>query len=195
MAKVIQGGSRISWTLNIFQGASSRDTGHRLHVLFHICGKYVEHRPAFLRFLQTGTVSCGGLREALLADFENKTAQMQMHVLGLFGKLYSGPWMKKFYTSAESGISHIDGIRLVKKVIVTLTEQTQDPASVFTLTSDFLGNAFDAEDSTLQALLQPPADMETFQMLMKAVIMACVEVLERQYKRYFLLLLSWPWAC
>ena len=92
-----------------------------------------------------------------------------------------------FYTSADSGISHIEGIRLVKQVIVTLTEQMEDPASVLTRTSDFLGNALDAEDSTLQALLQPPADMATFQMLMKAVIVACVEVLERQYKKYFLL--------
>ena len=84
-----------------------------------------------------------------MADFQNKTTQMQR-----------GPWVKIVYTSADSGISHIDGFNLVKKAIVTLTEQMKDPASVFTVTSDFLGNALDAEDSTLKALLQSPADMD-----------------------------------
>ncbi len=95
--------------------ASFPDTG----VLFHICGKYVDQYDAFVRYLKSGT-ACGGLRAAILHDFDTDTAELEMQVLGLFGKLLTGPWMEMFYTSAESDISHVDGIDIIKKVIAVL---------------------------------------------------------------------------
>ena len=46
-----------------------RHRGNRLHVLFHICGKYHEKHDAMLRYLRCGTTACGGLRMTLLQDF------------------------------------------------------------------------------------------------------------------------------
>lgn len=77
------------------RGILPRYRGNRLHILFHIRGKLVQHHPLFLEFLTSGT-GCGGLRSSLQHDFVHELAQLEMQVLGLFGKLLSGPWMKRF---------------------------------------------------------------------------------------------------
>ena len=105
------------------RGFIPRYRGNRLHILFSICGKYHEKYDAILSFLQSGTVACGGPTAAIANDFASVTAKCELHVLGLFGKLFTGPWMKKFYTSAESGISHVEGIDVVKAAIAALKEQ------------------------------------------------------------------------
>ena len=51
------------------RGILPRYRGNRLHILFHICGKLMEHHPLFLEFLTTGNCKCGGLQAALLSDF------------------------------------------------------------------------------------------------------------------------------
>ena len=61
----------------------------------------MEYHPIFLEFLSNGNCKCGGLQAALLSDFSNNVAKMEMQVLGVIGKLFSGPWMKMFYTSAD----------------------------------------------------------------------------------------------
>ena len=83
------------------RGILPRYRGNRLHILFHICGKLMEYHPIFLKFLSNGNCKCGGLQAALLSDFSNNVAIMEMQVLGVIGKLFSGPWMKMFYTSAD----------------------------------------------------------------------------------------------
>ena len=168
------------------RGFIPRYRGNRLHVLFHICGKYHEKHDAMLRYLRCGTTACGGLRMALLQDFDTETARLELQVLGLFGKLLSGPWMRKFYTSGESDISHIQGIGIIKVVITVMKEEMADPARLLTSTSDFFGDALDPNtDTTLNALLKPPVDVERFSRMMKTVISATITVLERQYKVYF----------
>ena len=109
---------------------------------------------------KSGT-ACGGLRAAILHDFDTDTAELEMQVLGLLGKLLTGPWMQMFYTSAESDISHVDGIDIIKKVIAVLRDHMHDPARVLTTSCNFFGGHLDTEsDRTLRPLLQPPSDME-----------------------------------
>ena len=168
------------------RGFIPRYRGNRLHILFSICGKYHEKYDAILCFLQSGTVACGGLTAAIANDFASVTAKCELHVLGLFGKLFSGPWMQKFYTSAESGISHVEGIGVVKAAIAALKEQLKEPRTVLSATHDLLGGTLDVEgDTALQKLLQQPADLESFCDMMTAVMSVTVTVLERQYKKYF----------
>ena len=64
-------------------------------------------------FLEIGTL-CGGLRASLLADFVTETALVEMQVLGLIGKILTGPWMRTFYTSSVNQIDHIKGIYIPK---------------------------------------------------------------------------------
>jgi len=123
--------------VNLPRGLLPRYRGNRLHVLFHLCGKYIEHYELFEKFLRTGTVSCGGLLSGLHKDFINPTAKLEIQVLGLNGKLLSGPWMKKFYTSADKQVDHLEGISIVKNVLSSLKEAQQDPISVLTRDTDF----------------------------------------------------------
>lgn len=66
--------------------------GNRLHILFHICGIFSSHHAALKSYLCGGT-SCGGLRASILEDFNSTAGQVEMQVLGLLGKLLTGPWM------------------------------------------------------------------------------------------------------
>ena len=166
-------------------GIIPRYRGNRLHILFHICGIYVEHHAVLKMYLEKGT-SCGGLRASILADFVSTTAQVEMQVLGLIGKLLTGPWMKAFYTSATNQIDHIDGIVVVKDVILKLKEQNEIPLGILTRPDDFFGNLLnEGVDTTLKKLREPPLDEEQFRDMIKGCLEGIIEVLERQYKKYF----------
>ena len=55
---------------------------------------------------------------------------------GRLGKMFSGPWMKRFYTSAESQVDDVDGIGVVKEVIAELKLYHEDPASILSRNRD-----------------------------------------------------------
>ena len=44
---------------NLPKSIFPRYRGNRQHILFHICGVFMEHHKLFLKFLTVGTVSCG----------------------------------------------------------------------------------------------------------------------------------------
>lgn len=170
---------------NLPLGLIPRYRGNRLHILFHITGKLIEHYPLFLDFFRNATVSCGGLLTSIRKDFENKHGILQMQVLGLIGKFLTGPWMTVFYTGVEEQLSHIDGIGVVKKVVATLEAVAANPQDVLVRSTDFFGRELATSDQTLKALRQKPADTSLFDKLMSACLLAVVKVLMRQYKRYF----------
>ncbi|XP_050404243.1 uncharacterized protein LOC126820380 [Patella vulgata] len=170
---------------NLPRGLLPRYRGNRLHILFHISGKFFEHYDLLLNFLGSGSVSCGGLVPSLLKDFGLETAITEMQVVGILGKLLTGPWMTKFYASAESEVSHMEGINIVKDVLCTLRQTLDDPVSIITRNVDFFGGAFKPDDKTLHSLLREPVNKDMFRIMATACLKAIIEVLERQYKRYF----------
>lgn len=170
------------------RGILPRYRGNRLHILFHICGKLLEFYNTFLLFFQTGTVACGGLQQCIRQDFSNPIAALEMKVLGLIGKMLTGPWMSTFYTSADTEIDHIQGINIVKGVISEIRACGEEPLLILTRADDFLGNSLDTEnDLTLKELRTEPGpeDQTTFFVMVEACMSAIVAVLERQYSRYF----------
>jgi hypothetical protein len=171
---------------NLPKGILPRYRGNRLHILFHICGKFVEHYELFKQFLMEGTVSCGGLQAAIRNDFQLDTAKLEIKVLGLFGKLLSGPWMKTFYTSFSDQIDHITGIDLIKDLVHHLKDCCEDPLSLFTRKTDFFGQPLDEEDPVMRKLRSMPHDDVDGEIAMISACLATViTVLERQYKKYF----------
>ena len=82
-------------------------------VLFHISGVLIERYEFFVELFMSGT-PCGGLRSAILKDFTSEEAKMELEVLRLLGKMLTGPWMRKCYTSAEKEIHHVEGIEVVR---------------------------------------------------------------------------------
>ena len=62
---------------------------------------------------------------------------MKMSILGLIGKLLSGPWMKKLYTSSETEIKYLEGIEVVRRVLKKLQEANKWPAGLLEAAQDF----------------------------------------------------------
>jgi hypothetical protein len=170
------------------KGLIPRYRGNRLHILFHICGKFKAHYDLLLEFFTKGTVSCGGLQSGIRKDFENETAQMQIQCLGLLGKLLTGPWMQTFYTAAGNEISHIEGVDVVKRVLAALKEAKEAPLGLLTKDKDFFERELSNADKTLGSLLiQPasPASAKILEEMISTCLTAIIAVLERQYARYF----------
>lgn len=167
------------------RGLVLRYRGNRLHVLFHICGVYIQYHSLFTKYLEQGT-GCGGLRASVLADFVSIQGHVEMQVLGLLGKLITGPWMKKFYTAAKDQVDHVEGILIVKNLVQRLKVQKDSPMDLLACETDFFGNHLDSVvDNTLRKLREPPKDESLFKAMMEACFQATIEVLERQYKKYF----------
>ena len=101
--------------------------------------------------------------------------------------MFTGPWMKRFYTSsATSQITHIEGIGVAKAAVNKLKQLEWDAVSLLTPTHDLLDGMLDVgSDTTLQKLRHQPDDVGKFAEMMKAVMAAAATVLERQYKTYF----------
>ena len=169
---------------NLPKGILPRYRGNRLHILFHIAGVLIEHHSALTELLRSGT-SLGGLRSGIYQDFTNEVGKHELQVLGILGRHLTGPWMRKFYTSAEKEINHIDGIRVVQDVLVSLREMLQDPAKILTATTDFFGVEI-VVDGTLSKPRSLPPHPEC-SALMKSCLQAVIDVLERQYSKYFAL--------
>lgn len=166
------------------RGLIPRYRGNRLHIMFHICGQFYLHQEFFYKLFKEGTVSCGGLQGALSHDFMNPCAQVEIQILGLIGKLLSGPWMAKLYTPASSTISHVKGIAIVKDVVNVLKTFKQMPKNTLSTKTDFFGDELCAT-ATLSKLQEKPVDETLFMLMMKASLSKIVDVIEKQYQRYF----------
>lgn len=171
-------------THNLPKGFLPRYRGNRLHIMFDIACKLHEFDSFFNAFLTESPVTCGGLQTALCHDYMEPVTKVELQVLGLLGKLLTGPWMTKFYTSTTSQISHIDGIGAIKEVITVLHDMAADPMSTLETTTDFFGNVL-AKSPTIQSLQSAPVDEALFQRMMTASALKIIDVLQRQYERYF----------
>ena len=143
------------------------------------------HHDLFIKYLEKGTTS-GGLRKKLCVDLKATCAHVELQVLGLFGKLLTGPWMSNFYTSAETEINHIEGIELVRNIVGVLKEKKENAAGLLSSSCFFFGTKLDPEkDVVLNKLQVEPKDGMMFRQMMKLCLGAVICVLERQYQKYF----------
>ena len=157
-----------------------RYRGNRLHVLFHIAGLLVHHQPLMLQFLKEG-ISCVGLRPAICASLMNENIMAEFVVLGLLGKLLTGPWMHHFYTPASSNPHHLDAVNIVQEITTKLKAAT--PASILQQQVDFFGHSLEG-DEVFQSLRKYPVNNQ-FGPLLSACIDQIIVVIGRQYQSYF----------
>jgi len=167
------------------RGLIPRYRGNCLHMLFYICGVFIEHHALFTEYLEQGP-TCGGFRASVLADFVSVLGHIEMQVLGLLGKLLTGPWMKKFYATAVDQIDHVEGIQVIKQLVQKLKDLKETPVDLLCCATDFFGNNLDKENSTLLKLREPPKDITLYSSMMTACLQTVIDVLERQYKKYFI---------
>ena len=74
-----------------------RYVGNRFHVLFYLSGIFFELKDKFFNYLQNMCLNNTTLRTSLIKDLQNNIMLIQLRVLGLIGKVITGPWMKMFY--------------------------------------------------------------------------------------------------
>ena len=109
-----------------------------------------------------------------------------MCVLALIGKKLTGPWMKKFYVSAEtSEYDHVDVIHKVREVVANLSNASEHPWSLLDDGIDFFGCPIDDDGGIFSSVvLLCPRDPEV-QAMIVSCLSAAARVLSRQYQRYF----------
>ena len=171
--------------ITIFREACSPGTGATVYMCSSTCGILRQHYDLIAHFLRHGAVSCFGLQAAILSDFNTAVAKGEMRVLCIIGKLLTGPWMTKFYTSASEQVSHVEGIAVVRSVIDTISMAIAQPLNVLHTTNAFLGNTLPSSGETLQKLWEKPVRESLFITMMKECLTTTVTVLQRQYERYF----------
>ncbi|GFR77463.1 hypothetical protein ElyMa_005825800 [Elysia marginata] len=150
-------------------GTFVRYVGNRLHVMFHSAGILYTHHAKLISFTENECTGGGLLRVNILKDLKNDDIMVQVWALGIVGKLVSGPWMTKFYSSEMSNLSMGP---LICQCVKSLDEWTEKPEEIFLPTRDAFGTPLDpSNDTVLSALLEhsydhqlttgrPPTDLE-----------------------------------
>lgn len=116
----------------------TRFQGNRLHIIFHLGATYF---PIFAQCKQfvSGLQSTNETVSRLQILYTEEAAIIELQVLGIIGKLFSGPWMSTFYTSLETQNDPIDTMNIVKGVIDKVKVLSEDPTSIFSCVEDFFG--------------------------------------------------------
>ena len=168
--------------LNLPLGLFPRYRGNRLHILFHNAGIIIQYLEQLKEYLATTLVRCGNFVSCLLNDLSMEEAINQLCVLGLIGKLFSGPWMTKFYAVANGELTHMGAIDVVKSVLHEITKACANPLGLLSLHTDFFGT--DASDPVLKSIqLLCKRDQAVCDMI-RNCLSATQDVLCRQYEHY-----------
>ncbi|XP_055883310.1 uncharacterized protein LOC106069644 [Biomphalaria glabrata] len=162
-----------------------RYVGNRLHVLFLLAGIIYKIKDSLAVYLEKFCKSMK-LREAIEKDLTNPDVMVQIRVLGLFGKLLTGPWRKLFYNKSSGlrELSHLEMTPFVRRSITTLKELQLNPASILTLEFDVFGHPLLVDDVLVvlrDVELQPG---ERFFRTVSVLASCFVKVLERQLDDY-----------
>jgi hypothetical protein len=115
----------------------------------------------------------------------NPSSMTQLVVIGILGKLLTGPWMREIYTAKEESIHHLDVVDLVKVVLGNLKAAQDAPEAVRQRSEDFFGKPL-ASDDVLKSLQEFPV-LPVFDTWLKSAVSAIQDVLLRQFKAYLVM--------
>ena len=132
-------------------------------------------------FLDSITTIQNGLRWALKADLADTQVVNQLGVLGLIGKLLSGPWMEVVYANPE-GLSNLEICPVLRDVLANLGEFKQSPVVFLEKRIDMFGRPLDMSDSVLENLLS--VEFSDVQEPLVLVVSEIEILLKRQLKNY-----------
>ena len=168
-------------------GIILRYVGNRIHVLFQMSGTIVHILSHLVTFLSKFSVA-KKLSSAVLKDLSNEAILVQLQVLGLLGKVLTGPWMVLFYSNQKKA-SNLETNEQLKKAVQSLKDISRNPQSLLTCSVDSFGNELTI-DEKLQSLRS--VSYPGFDTVAKQVAEAMTTTLERQLSRYLTGDLSCP---
>ena len=162
---------------NLPQSLIIRYRGNRLHVLFKLAAVYVIHHKSIMLYLTTRCLQTSALKTSLTEDFSNTTTFMELKVLGVLGKMLTGPWLKRFYRNSEKQSHHMDAFDEIKLCLQRINEYLcNETVSIQTLKEDFFGDPIDRSD---EALWRDDGHTRSFSVMFKAVLVATADVVKR----------------
>ncbi|GFR89280.1 hypothetical protein ElyMa_006120400 [Elysia marginata] len=135
---------------NLPVGTFVRYVGNRIHVMFHLAGILILHWDKLKIFLETECTAGSLLKSSLIKDLTNESIMAQVWAIALIGKIFTGPWMTKFYSSEMSNLDMRPYVQLTEKQLqIWLLE----PNSLFTPLTNVFGEPLEADkDDVLSAL-------------------------------------------
>ncbi len=166
---------------NISPTLLPRYVGNRFNILFKLAGSIFHLRKEMIEYLEKWCAS-SKLAPALLSDIQSQEGLLQLQALGLFGKLLTGPWMRKIYGEKEN-IHHLDLRIFFTRVIDSLQSYEENPNIILSTQSDSFGESLELT-SVLQSLQESPVDVEELNEIVCALAKGFREVLERQLEPY-----------
>ncbi|GFS12659.1 hypothetical protein ElyMa_006703300 [Elysia marginata] len=135
---------------NLPAGTFLTYVGNRMHVLFHLAGVLLLHWDKVKKFLDM-QCTAGGLPSSWLKkDMANEKIMAQVWALGVVGKIFTGPWMTKLYSS---DMSNLEMRPLVQKSELLLQSGVSEPEQLLAPTVNAFSESLSpGEDSVLSAL-------------------------------------------
>ena len=168
-------------SVSLTPGIILRYVGNRIHVIYHMAGTVVWIHDQLVEFLSKYS-SAKKLGSAVLADLRNPDIMVQLQILGLLGKLLTGPWMVLFYKNALKK-RNLEMRPEIMSALVRLSEIEVDPSLLLSTKKDLFGHTLPTDDRTLIALRNAPSH-ERFNSLAVILVKSAKTVLDRQLERY-----------
>lgn len=154
-----------------------RYVGNRMHIVFHLAGVTVLLKNELIEFVTKYCASRGGLTASISKDLHTSEILEHLQILGLLGKIITGPWMKLLYVETSS---NLDVTEDLKKCVSGLENLAEEPSTLLTRTNDLFGNLLPS-DPVLDALKAAGTPKEE---TIKAVATAMLQVCNRQLVKY-----------
>ena len=160
-----------------------RYRGNRLHVLFKLAAVYVMYYDQIKVYLETRCLNTTPFRASLLADFIHPVAYIEMKTLAVLGKILTAPWMKKFYTKQGEQVHHMDAFNSIKECVHRIEQLVlQEKITLHQVTHNLFGEQLDKDKK--DRIWKDNVDAKQFPQVMKAVLKATSEGLQKQYQTY-----------
>ena len=158
---------------NIKPSIIIRYVGNHFHVMFHLAGVLYYLREKLLIYLDKSCNNTTTLRTSLLKDLRNMNILLQLHALGIIGKMVTGPWMHELYTNA--GISNLDSINYIKMCLENLNALKESPLMMLQAKTDTFGVSLDVGSDAVLNELQNSATTEQDKIVLHDILVQLLE--------------------
>ncbi|GFR74380.1 hypothetical protein ElyMa_002161200, partial [Elysia marginata] len=164
-------------------GSFPRYVGNRFHVLFHLAGLILLHQTKLQDFLENQCSAAAPFRTKILKDLGNGQIMLQIWALAVMGKIFSGPWMSKFYSSTMSNLEMGSYVRLCLEQLGLWME---DVEPLLSPSKNCFGEPLDpAQDLVVSAIDGFCASDREMQLdALTSLLSTTIKVLERQLSSF-----------
>lgn len=140
----------------------------------------MEHYDILLGFFKVANCS-PNLKEIILKHFPSELVRTELVALACIGKVLTGPWMTRFYTSSAMEENHMSAVKRIQSLVATM-RAISDPMELMQGQHDLFGKELAFNFDVFKNFSYDQGLLKT---MLGSLLEASVVVLERQYARYF----------